>query len=472
MSRVDNVLESLTASKTTAIGVSSLLILLIVLADWVAGVEISLGVLYVIPVAIVGLNMGNRGVLMASLICAGLRLEFYLPGTVAEAMLRFLFGLTTYLCAGLFMTGIMRNRQLSIDHVRQMSLEQALRREAEEQLSLLVESSPAAILTMDGRGVVLAANRAANRLFAIPDGETIEGRTIGEHLPVLADALMLADGTEPFHTSAQCQGRTHDGEIFLANTWFSTYQAPQTSGGIRLAAIVVDSSEEMREREEVTLNQLSRSVYLTTAAVSHEIRNLCGATSLIYSKLKDNSGYQSDADFQRLGELVRGMEHVASFELRSRTQEAPEEVPLSVVLDNLRIVIEPDWREIDGIVVWELPAKIPAVLADRHGLLQAFLNLARNSHRAVENSPLRKLTISVRQEESRVIMRFRDTGPGVANPQHLFQPFQSGAKASGMGLYVSRALLRSYGGELRHEASESGACFTIELQAVAKERRA
>jgi signal transduction histidine kinase len=136
------------------------------------------------------------------------------------------------------------------------------------------------------------------------------------------------------------------------------------------------------------------------------------------------------------------------------------------VLDDLRIVIEPDWREIDGRIVWDIPPQIPAVLGERHGLLQAFLNLAKNSHRAVHNAPARELRIVVSVEGRAAVARFEDTGAGIGDPSRLFEPFQSGADGSGLGLYVSRAVVRSYGGDLRFEARPQGACFLVEMEVV------
>jgi two-component system, LuxR family, sensor kinase FixL len=110
---------------------------------------------------------------------------------------------------------------------------------------------------------------------------------------------------------------------------------------------------------------------------------------------------------------------------------------------------------------------VPVVLADRQGLLQAFLNLVQNSLRAVQESSVRELAIEVSVEGQRATVRIEDTGPGISAPEHLFVPFQPGADGTGLGLYVSRAEVRSYGGELRFEPRERGACFTIELQVVA-----
>jgi two-component system sensor kinase FixL len=48
-------------------------------------------------------------------------------------------------------------------------------------------------------------------------------------------------------------------------------------------------------------------------------------------------------------------------------------------------------------------------------------------------------------------------------PEKLFQPFQKGAEATGLGLYLSRAFVRSFRGELRHEPAASGCSFVIDL---------
>ena len=144
------------------------------------------------------------------------------------------------------------------------------------------------------------------------------------------------------------------------------------------------------------------------------------------------------------------------------------EASLQQVLDNLRIIIEPSWLDIGGAVRFDLPPRLPKVLGESHGLLQAFLNLAQNSHRAVQVCEIRELRIGVSMKDQRVIVRFSDSGPGVLCPEAVFQPFQPGAQGTGLGLYISRALIRSYGGELRLESENSGACFAVELHVLAE----
>jgi two-component system sensor kinase FixL len=60
-------------------------------------------------------------------------------------------------------------------------------------------------------------------------------------------------------------------------------------------------------------------------------------------------------------------------------------------------------------------------------------------------------------------MRICDNGPGIALTENLFQPLQKGADSTGLGLFLSRALMRSVRGDLRHDPQVSGCCFVIEL---------
>jgi len=136
---------------------------------------------------------------------------------------------------------------------------------------------------------------------------------------------------------------------------------------------------------------------------------------------------------------------------------------LGTVLDEARIVIDPALREAGVTSLWEVSAGLPLVRADHHALLQAFINLARNSLQAMEDSPRKEMSVVASLERDLVIVRFRDTGPGVAHPEELFQPFQPGAHSVGLGLYITRAILRSHGGGLRYEPPETGSCFAVEL---------
>ena len=225
----------LKAGKVKVLAVVVAMVSLTALADWYVGNRASLGVFYIIPMMIGAIVLAPMETAALAVLCAFLRSWFDIPSPPVEVMLRFVFALLAYTGSGLFVAALIRNRELVVEHLGNIQREQGLRREAEDQLRVLVESSPAAILTIDGAGLVLAANKAGSVLFAIPDAQSLLGRSIGSYLPVLADALRLNIPIEGFRTAAQCQARRDDGEIFLAHTWFSSYRTPE---GTRMAAIV------------------------------------------------------------------------------------------------------------------------------------------------------------------------------------------------------------------------------------------
>jgi len=146
-------------------------------------------------------------------------------------------------------------------------------------------------------------------------------------------------------------------------------------------------------------------------------------------------------------------------------------VEVQPLLDELRIVIESSLRDGGISSRWEVDDDLPAVWADRQSLMQVFLNLTKNSERAMEEQQRRELTVSARREGLGVAIRFRDTGGGVAYPERLFHPFQSDAQSTGLGLYLSRALMRSFKGDLHYEPESGGATFIVELSSVPRESK-
>jgi two-component system, LuxR family, sensor kinase FixL len=440
------------------------LVALATFADWATGHDISLAVVYILPMMLGAVVLRPWEMVLLAILCSYLRSWFDIPGTPLDLVLRFIFAALAYLASGLFVTALVRNREQTEFHLRQLTKEQKLRRDAEEQLRFLAESSPAAIFTTDDRGLVLTANGASNRMLMFGEGKTLAGRSIGDYLPFLGEALRLNSRSMGLRAATKCLGHRENGEIFLAHIWFSSYIAPE---GRRLAAIAVDSSEELRDHEEQGLRHLLAGNEIAAAAIAHEVRNVCEAMKMLCEDLHKRHG--DDPALRGLDSLVSGLESIASLELDPKAQKKVEPVPLREVLNNLRIIIEPAWREIDGVIEWKVAQELPSVWAERHGLLQVLLNITQNSHRAVQEASQQRLNITVLREAGKVRVQCHDSGSGVRDPQSLFRPFQEGAEGSGLGLYVSRFLVRSYGGELRYEPNTDGSCFVIELDAVQKE---
>jgi two-component system, LuxR family, sensor kinase FixL len=444
-------------NRTRLVVVAGLLISAIAVVDWATRPYISLGFLYLFPIMILGGFLSRTRILGVALVCAVLQEAFSnLPEN--EAVVRLLFSSAGFVGTGLFISELIRNRRIAMTHVEELEGQIKLREDAEEQLRSLVESSPAAIVTIDSGGSVLLANEAAQQLLA-PEGKPLQGQEINSYLPALQTVLK----TQPprvFRTALQCTGQRSDGEVFLAGVWFSTYT---TISGPRLAAIIVDLSEDLRNREDLSLDHLLKNTRILMGAVAHEIRNLCGAVLVVHKNLSRVKEIESNEDFRALGGLIQSLERVSALELGSTAAQNGEVVELRSVLDEFRILIETAYHESTIGVQWDIEESLPLVWADRYGLMQVFLNLSKNSQRAMTSTGKKQLRISAREEKGTVVIRFEDTGKGIASPENLFRPFLRGAESTGLGLYVSRAIMRSFGGELGYEPSSEGCCFAVSL---------
>ena len=206
------------------------------------------------------------------------------------------------------------------------------------------------------------------------------------------------------------------------------------------------------------------------SAVAHEIRNICGAALVVHANLDQIKELQQNQDFQALSTLIRSLETVLTLELQPSSAPKATTVELSSVFDEIRVLIDAAYGESQIDIEWDLPEIVPLVWAQRYGLIQVFLNLARNSQRAMESTLTKRLRVTACEAGETVAVRFEDTGIGVESPERLFHPFQPGAVSAGLGLYVSRAIVRSFGGDLLYEARSHGACFTIVLAVASTPR--
>lgn len=365
----------------------------------------------------------------------------------------FLAGVATGLLAA--MAG--RNRGSTDQDLAAIQHEIALRKDAERQFRVLLEDSPAAILLLEGSGRIMTANPAAERLFGA-SRSGLDGQSVAPLIPILAQ--ICADGT-PARGVVEARGNRRNGETFAASVWFSVYD---TGAGPRISVILADATEGVREEHEEQLRRVLSSGAVLAGAFAHEIGNLSAALKISHVRLGERAGLRADEDYQAMAALLDSLSHLASTELRHSSATEAAEASLSEVFCDLRMIVAP-WLEESGVsAVWPGPGDLPVVQADSRALIQVLLNLVKNSLRAMGVLSQKEVRFSVHTEGSMALLALEDTGPGVADVSRLFRPFQPGAEATGLGLYVSRALVRGFAGDLRYEPRPAGSRFVVELQ--------
>jgi PAS domain S-box-containing protein len=209
-------------NRAPVLALSGLLVAAIALVDWWTKPYVSLGFLYLFPIMLAAVFLPRWFVGILGVVCAALAEEF---SSLEPSTVRLGFEALALAGCGLFVCELIRNRRLNIL--------------AQERLKALVETSPAAIVTVDERGFIELANRAAVELMAPHDG-ILAGSPIAAFLPDLHHALRREEAPQ-FRASMQCRAHRGDGEPFLADVWFSTYKEGEAP---KLAAIIADVTEE------------------------------------------------------------------------------------------------------------------------------------------------------------------------------------------------------------------------------------
>jgi signal transduction histidine kinase len=107
------------------------------------------------------------------------------------------------------------------------------------------------------------------------------------------------------------------------------------------------------------------------------------------------------------------------------------------------------------------------VRGDSGHLLHVFLELISNAVDALQEAGGGTLHISVRPNGSQLLLEFADSGPGVKEPQRVFEPFyttKSVGKGTGLGLSTCYGIIQQHEGEIScRNGPEGGAVFTILL---------
>jgi two-component system, LuxR family, sensor kinase FixL len=447
------------------IGVS-LMILAIALIDWVVE-NPWMGFLYFFPIIFTAEFLGEREVVAFAATCAILEQHFGVASWDPALALRFVTSLINFVGIGLLVSGITARRSMALSLAGRLAAQEHRlsdaeqgRQAAEEQLHSLVEGSPAAILTIDAQGRVILANDAAHEMLGF-ESQSLPGQLIDEYLPAVAALRETRGESRLVRTSLECTGRRRTGEAFLAQVWVSTFGTREATG---LSVVLFDNSEEMRHREEGHLQTLTASARVIMGSFWHETRNVCTAMRMTANSLKLIPGVEDSEEIVAMTSLVEGLERLAVAELKPESEQSQYSASLRVVLDHLRIVIERWFQELQIRVSWSLADNLPLVRGDQHAILQVFMNLARNASRVLEAVEQKQFSVDATVEGPKVLVRFRNSGPPVSNPELLFKPFQPEAAGRGIGLYVSRAIMRSYGGDLRYEPASEGSCFTVVLE--------
>ena len=229
----------------------------------------------------------------------------------------------------------------------------------------------------------------------------------------------------------------------------------------RLQAQIVQSEKL------VSLGQLA-------AGAAHEINNPLAAILGFSDLLADDPTVpeKARATASKIREQARRTKTLVG-NLLSFARQVPAErtlLDINTVVNNAVQLRALDLRSGTTKIELQLESVLPGVRGDGNQLMQVFFNIISNALEAMEAAKGGVLTIKTIRDRGNVVILFSDTGPGLKDPQRVFDPFYTTkpvGKGTGLGLSICFGIIQEHGGKiLSYNRQEGGAVFRVELPAV------
>ena len=307
-----------------------------------------------------------------------------------------------------------------------------------------------------------ALRRAANRRELERIGRGEPPRALGRRVQILA---RRADGRE-FPVEV----------VFFRN---------EVEGAVHFTAWMTDVTERVESAEQIERQReaLRQSEKLTAmgsllAGVAHELNNplaiVMGRASLLEEKTE---GTPLATDAHRIREAAERCGRIVRTFLNMARQRPAARAPVQLN-DLARAAAEMLGYTLRSHAIeltLALAGDLPEVLADGDQVGQVLLNLMVNAQQAlatVDGPRWIRLQTGLEERradrEPRVWLRVADSGPGVPAElvPKIFEPFfttKAEGIGTGLGLSVSRSMVREHGGDLVLEKTAAGASFRLSL---------
>lgn len=237
----------------------------------------------------------------------------------------------------------------------------------------------------------------------------------------------------------------------------------------------IDSLRIQLAQKDAEIQQNARLAMLgeTAAGLAHEIRNPLGAITLFVSMLREDMSDRTESlallsevekGIKSLDAVVSNVLHFAQDKVRTSKPCNAHSI-IQELIQHFASLYSPQCQ-FHAVV-----EDSPYFMGDEQGIRQALYNLIINALQAISFAGT--VTISAGTEDTDLVIRVQDDGPGVDEDVRatIFEPFTSGRPdGTGLGLSIVQRIIQAHRGEIYLETDER-TTFTIRLpQELATEK--
>ncbi|MGB8783241.1 MAG: HAMP domain-containing sensor histidine kinase [Terriglobales bacterium] len=219
--------------------------------------------------------------------------------------------------------------------------------------------------------------------------------------------------------------------------------------------------------QQAKLASLGELVALAAGELEYPLSNILSSSERMAAS--SNLSREQLSNAQKIGQQARRTRELVS-DLLSFAQQTPgEKSPLelkpllqrAVQMEGFKV----ENKKINLTVEGNEP--LPRVLGNPNQLLQAFLQIVENAVDALQEVGGGRLQVSLWREANEVVVQFADSGPGLRDPERVFDPFYTTkpvGKGTGLGLSATYGVIQDHKGQITcYNRPEGGAAFEIRL---------
>lgn len=353
------------------------------------------------------------------------------------------------------------------------------RSRAESEMRAVLDAAVDAVIIIDGRGLIETFNRAAERMFGF-EADEILGQNISRLMPEpdrsnhdgYLETYLRTGRARIIGRGREVTAQHRDGSVFPVSLAVGRIDGDEP----RFVGFLHDLSEH--KRVEAAAHQAQERVAqfarLSTmgemaAGLAHEINQPLTAVATYAQAVQrmidrpevdpeeiNHALAQITAQALRAGDVIQRLR--AFVRNRDTRQEL---VDMGRLVRDTLTFAGPDARVNEVRLQAEI-TEVPSITCDPIQIQQVMLNLIRNAIDATNEvrDTLREVTVRIlRTSATEIEISVEDHGKGVSEDvaRRLGDPFFTTKSAgTGLGVAISRSIVRAHGGKLGHRPTPGG----------------
>jgi signal transduction histidine kinase len=219
--------------------------------------------------------------------------------------------------------------------------------------------------------------------------------------------------------------------------------------------------------QQAKLASLGELVALAAGELEFPLSAILGNSERMAAS--SNLSREQLSNAQKIGQQARRTRELVS-DLLSFAQQTPGEKSPLELKPLLQRAVQMEGFKLENkriSLTVESKDPLPRVLGNPNQLLQAFLQIVENAVDALQEIGGGRLQVSLWREATEVVVQFADSGPGLRDPERVFDPFYTTkpvGKGTGLGLSATYGVVQDHKGQITcYNRPEGGAAFEIRL---------